>query len=183
MPFCPVWLICIYERLTWKQNGKTLRFEPMLHSEQTDRETDGCTFWMGRYLLLPPPLLGTWPVTSLNIIGKYTIFITLNETPAHQLNTKIPQKHINEQYSNSNYKQTQVISANARAYMMSNGWYKTRTTRTPAPHHDYPYLWFTSDPKSKQDKVKVTNLKNCQKSKFWNFAANFIRDTPSEVAW
>ena len=24
--------------------------------------------------------------------------------------------------------------------------------------HDYPYWWFTSDPKSKQDKVKVTNF-------------------------
>ena len=42
-----------------------------------------------------------------------------------------------------------------------------RTTRTPAntpppppppPPHYYPYYLFTSDPKSKQDKEKVTNL-------------------------
>ena len=42
----------------------------------------------------------------------------------------------------------------------------TRTTRTPAfwgyppPPHDYPYHWVILDPKSKEDKVKVTNLKN-----------------------
>ena len=29
--------------------------------------------------------------------------------------------------------------------------------------HDYPYYWFISDPKSKQDKVKFTNLKNLPK--------------------
>ena len=54
---------------------------------------------------------------------------------------------------------------------------KTRTTRTPAfwgypqPPHDYPYYWVILDPKSKEDKVKVTNLKNLpkfQKFKFWN---------------
>ena len=50
--------------------------------------------------------------------------------------------------------------------------YETRTTRTPAfwdtPRpHDYPYKWFTSDPKSKQDKVKATNLKkNAKNSNF-----------------
>ena len=39
----------------------------------------------------------------------------------------------------------------------------TRTTRTPAfwgyppPPHDYPYHWVILDPKSKEDKVKVTN--------------------------
>ena len=42
----------------------------------------------------------------------------------------------------------------------------TRTTRTPAfwgyppPPHDYPFHWVILDPKSKEDKVKVTNLKN-----------------------
>ena len=47
---------------------------------------------------------------------------------------------------------------------------KTRTTRTPAfwgyppPPHDHPYHWVILDPKSKEDKVKVTNLKN---SNFW----------------
>ena len=46
---------------------------------------------------------------------------------------------------------------------------KTRTTRTPAfwgyppPPHDYPYHWVILDPKSKEDKVKLTNLKNSPK--------------------
>ena len=63
---------------------------------------------------------------------------------------------------------------------------KTRTTRTPAfwdtpPPHDYPYWWFTSDPKSKQDIVKVTNFsKNCQTC--WNLARYFTHDTPYQVA-
>ena len=30
------------------------------------------------------------------------------------------------------------------------------------PPHDYPYYWAILDPKSKEDKVKVTNLKNLQ---------------------
>ena len=47
--------------------------------------------------------------------------------------------------------------------------FETRTTRTPAfwgyppPPHDYPYHWVILDPKSKEDKVKVTNLKNSPK--------------------
>ena len=54
---------------------------------------------------------------------------------------------------------------------------KTRTTRTPAfwgyppPPHDYPYHWIILDPKSKDDKVKVTNFKNSPKFlifEFWN---------------
>ena len=53
----------------------------------------------------------------------------------------------------------------------------TRTTRTPAfwgyppPPHDYPYHWVILDPKSKEDKVEVTNLKNSPKFQifeFWN---------------
>ena len=52
----------------------------------------------------------------------------------------------------------------------------TRTTRTPAfwgypSPHDYPYYWVILDPKSKEDKVKVTNLKNLPKlqiSQYWN---------------
>ena len=53
----------------------------------------------------------------------------------------------------------------------------TRTTRTPAfwgyppPPHDYPYHWVILDPKSKEDKVKVTNLKKSpkfQNFQFWN---------------
>ena len=42
---------------------------------------------------------------------------------------------------------------------------------TPPPPHDYPYYWVILDPKSKQDKVKVTNLKNLPKVQifeFWN---------------
>ena len=45
----------------------------------------------------------------------------------------------------------------------------TRTTRTPAfwgyspPPHDYPYYWIIMDPKLKEDKVKVINLKNLLK--------------------
>ena len=46
---------------------------------------------------------------------------------------------------------------------------QTRTTRTPAfwgyppPPHDYPLYWVKLDPKWKEDKVKVTNLKNSPK--------------------
>ena len=41
----------------------------------------------------------------------------------------------------------------------------------PPPPHDYPYHWVILDPKSKEDKVKVTNLKNLPKFQifeFWN---------------
>ena len=50
----------------------------------------------------------------------------------------------------------------------------TRTTRTPVfwgyppPPHDYPYHRVILDPKSKEDKVKVTNWKNSPKFQFWN---------------
>ena len=50
-----------------------------------------------------------------------------------------------------------------------------RTTRMPAflgyppPPHDYPYYWFTLDPKSKEDKVKVTNLKNLPKFQIFEY--------------
>ena len=60
----------------------------------------------------------------------------------------------------------------------NNPWTElTRTTRTPAfwgyppPPHDYPYHWVILDPKSKEDKVKVTNFKNSPKFQvfeFWN---------------
>ena len=52
---------------------------------------------------------------------------------------------------------------------------KTRTTRTPAfwgyppPHNDYPYHWVILDPKSKEDKVKVANLKKSPKFQFFEF--------------
>ena len=45
----------------------------------------------------------------------------------------------------------------------------TRTTRTPSfwgyppPSHDYPHHWVILDPKSKKDKVKVTNFKKLPK--------------------
>ena len=51
----------------------------------------------------------------------------------------------------------------------------TRTTRTPAfwgyppPPHDYPYHWVILDPKSKDDKVKVTNFKNSPKFQIYRF--------------
>ena len=60
----------------------------------------------------------------------------------------------------------------------------TRTTRTPAfwrypsPPNDYPYHWVILDPKSKEDKVKVTNLKNLQKFQIfqcWN--GHYTQDT------
>ena len=41
----------------------------------------------------------------------------------------------------------------------------------PPPSHDYPHYWVILDPKSKEDKVKVTNLKNSLKFQifeFWN---------------
>ena len=64
----------------------------------------------------------------------------------------------------------------------------TRTTRTPAfwgyppPPNDYPYHWVILDPKSKVDKVKVTNLKNSPKFQY-EIETGITRDTPSEVAW
>ena len=51
----------------------------------------------------------------------------------------------------------------------------TGTTRTPAfwgyppPPHDYPYHGVILDPKSKEDKVKVTNLKNSPKFQIFEF--------------
>ena len=39
----------------------------------------------------------------------------------------------------------------------------------PPPPHDYPCKWFTSDPKSKDDKVKVTNLKKLSKIQILKF--------------
>ena len=36
----------------------------------------------------------------------------------------------------------------------------------PLPSYDYPYWWFISDPKSKHDKVNVTNFKKMSKIEF-----------------
>ena len=74
------------------------------------------------------------------------------------------------------------------------GW-ETRTTRTPAfsgyspPPHDYPYYWVILDPKSKWDKVKVTNLKNLPKFQIsngsnkyrWIYRANMILSTDGQT--
>ena len=60
----------------------------------------------------------------------------------------------------------------------------TRTTRTPAfwayppPPHDYPYHWVILDPKSKEDKVKVTNYKNSPKFQIFEFwSGHYTRHT------
>ena len=39
----------------------------------------------------------------------------------------------------------------------------------PPPPHDYPYHWVILDPKSKDDKVKVTNFKNLPKFQIFQF--------------
>ena len=55
----------------------------------------------------------------------------------------------------------------------------TRTTRTPAfwgyhpPPHDYQYYSVILDPKSKKDKVKVTNLRNLPKFKIFKLWSKF----------
>ena len=45
---------------------------------------------------------------------------------------------------------------------------RMRSEDTPTAH-DYPYYWFTLDPKSKRDKVKITNLKNLPKLQIFEF--------------
>ena len=42
---------------------------------------------------------------------------------------------------------------------------RLRSEDTPPPPHYYPCYWVKLDPKSKEDKVKVTNLKNSPKFK------------------
>ena len=65
---------------------------------------------------------------------------------------------------NFNVLSTEWLS-NSMLYLPAIRSHTTRTTRTPAfwgyppPPHDYPYHWVILDPKSKEDKVKVTNLK------------------------
>ena len=68
---------------------------------------------------------------------------------------------------------------------------KTRITRTPAfwgyppPPHDYPYHWVILDPKSKEDKVKVTNLKNSPKFHYTRhtFVSCLIRCATMKWIW
>ena len=67
----------------------------------------------------------------------------------------------------------------------------TRTTRTPVfwgyppPPHDYPYHWVILDPKSKDDKVKVTNFKNSPKFQSdeycWRYRADTILSTDGQT--
>ena len=61
-------------------------------------------------------------------------------------------------YKNRIYGEWLESNGFTKAYTIKN--MQIRTTRSlrsdiPPPPHDYPYPWFTSDPKSKQDKVKV----------------------------
>ena len=59
-----------------------------------------------------------------------------------------------------------------------------RSEDIPPPPHDYPYYWVILDLKSKEDKVKVTNLKNFPKFKIFEFwKKNLTGDTPPEVVW
>ena len=46
---------------------------------------------------------------------------------------------------------------------------RLRSEDTPLPPHDYPYYWVILDPKSKEDTVKVTNLKNLPKFQIVEF--------------
>ena len=46
---------------------------------------------------------------------------------------------------------------------------RLRSEDTPQPPHDYPYHWVILDPKSKEDKVKVTNSKNSPKFQIVEF--------------
>ena len=46
---------------------------------------------------------------------------------------------------------------------------RVRSEIPPLPSHDYPQFWFILDPKSKQDKVEVTNLKKLPKFQFLKF--------------
>ena len=50
---------------------------------------------------------------------------------------------------------------------------RLRSEDTPPRPHDYPHYWVKLDPKSKEDNVKFTNLKNLPK----------FHNTPSKVAW
>ena len=79
------------------------------------------------------------------------------------------------QYGHQTQKVTSVLMILENG--KNNSLEETGRTRMPAfwgyppPPHDYPYHWVILDPKSKEDKVKVTNLKNLPKFQifeFWN---------------
>ena len=58
----------------------------------------------------------------------------------------------------------------------------SRATRMPAfweyppPPHDYTFYWFISDPKSKQDKVQVTNLNKLPNIYILEFCKNLYME-------
>ena len=66
---------------------------------------------------------------------------------------------------------------------------QTRTTRMPAfwgyppPPRDYPCHWVILDLKSKQDKVKVTNLKNFPKVQILEFWKKIYRLYRRHIFW
>ena len=68
--------------------------------------------------------------------------------------------------------QREILTSGFKILLSLFLWFQftTRTTRTPAfwgyplPPHDYLYYWVILDPKSKDDKVKVTNLKKFAKT-------------------
>ena len=47
------------------------------------------------------------------------------------------------------------------------------------PPHDYPYYWVILDPKSKENKVKVINLKNLPKFQISYYKSTFVKITTS----
>ena len=53
----------------------------------------------------------------------------------------------------------------------------------PPPPPWLPILLSHIDPKSKEDKVKVANLKNSPIFQFFNFETSITREAPSQVAW
>ena len=80
----------------------------------------------------------------------------------------LPTSHINSWWSVTMYSYITLIMSE-----LISVWIKLEQLwGYPPPPHDYPYHWVILDPKSKEDKVKVTNLKNSPK-----FC--ITRDTPS----
>ena len=54
------------------------------------------------------------------------------------------------------------------------------TPRRPMITHTSDSHWIPSQNKTKS---QLQIFEKCQKFKIWNFARNFTRDTPTEVAW
>ena len=132
------------------QSSKTCLSQPILQAQLSKLEHQQA---------LPP--------NSGQIMKKQQLFIFPNSPDIHHSSTL----H-NTFYVNNTWTKTQFWSDVVN--MQPD---KTRTTRMPAfwgyppPPHDYPYHWGILDPKSKEDSVKVTNLKNSPKFQifeFWN---------------